>query len=91
MAFHHLNALLFYFTETASAPINLDLLLFIGLPLVGCFLILGIVVMLFHFKHKKKMESLSTQEQNLLGDDGIRAQQVGDSTLGVGFMFILFT
>ena len=41
--------------------------------------------MLFHFKHKKKMESLSTQEQNLLGDDGIRAQQVGDSTLGVSF------
>ena len=41
--------------------------------------------MLFHFKHKKKMDSLHLQERHLLADEGIRAQQVGDSTLGVSF------
>ena len=76
-----------FLTETASVPLNLDLLLFVGLPLIGTFIVLGIILMLIHFKHKKKMDSLHVQEHHLLADEGIRAQQVGDSTLGVSFTF----
>ena len=70
-------------------PLNLDLLLFVGLPLIGTFIVLGIILMLIHFKHKKKMDSLHVQEHHLLADEGIRAQQVGDSTLGVSFILCL--
>ncbi|KAL3854908.1 hypothetical protein ACJMK2_014143 [Sinanodonta woodiana] len=67
--------------EKAEAPLPLDLILVIVLPLVAVMLLVTLICVVCHFRHKKKMKAFSTQERRLLDEDGFRAQQVGDNSL----------
>ncbi|XP_071103761.1 activin receptor type-1-like isoform X1 [Haliotis cracherodii] len=60
---------------------HLPLILAIIIPIIIVAVLMPIIIFLFRRVHQRRMEALFARERRLLEEDGIRAAQVGDSTL----------